>query len=293
MRYLLRTIHLIVLLLLLPLFAQAQALTPAGRIVMKLDLEGFGGLSGIEISADGNFLAVSDIGQFIKGSLTRVDGKLVGATIAPLRPILDSKANPLTGLNTNAESLAIALDGSIYVAFEGNHRIMRHETLTAAAQFLPKHPDFQTLQRNSGLEALAINVDGILLTIPERSGIETRPFPVYMFDGNEWSQPTSIPRDGDFLVTGADFGPDGRFYVLERAFKIPLGFAMRIRRFTFVNDTLTDGETLLVARTNRLDNMEGISVWADEYGQTRLTLVSDDNFNPLLRTVIAEYLVND
>ncbi|MBL4873405.1 MAG: esterase-like activity of phytase family protein [Rhodobacteraceae bacterium] len=275
------------------MFAQAQTLTPAGRIVLKLDLEGFGGLSGIEMSADGNFLAVSDIGQFVKGSITRIDGEIGGATIAPLRPILDSKGKPLTGFNTNAESLAIGPDGSIYIAFEGNHRIMRHETLTAAAQFLPKHPDFKTFQRNSGLEALAINADGILLTIPERSGKETRPFPVYMFDGNEWSQPTSIPRDGDFLVTGADFGPDGRFYVLERAFKVPFGFATRIRRFTFVYDTLTNGETLLVARNNRLDNMEGISVWADQQGQTRLTLVSDDNFNPLLRTVIAEYLVND
>ena len=81
--------------------------------------------------------------------------------------------------------------------------------------------------------------------------------------------------------------------MLERAFKLPAGFATRIRRFTFVNDMLTNEETLLVARKDRLDNMEGISVWVDEEGQTRLTLVSDDNFNPLLRTVIAEYLVND
>ncbi len=139
----------------------------------------------------------------------------------------------------------------------------------------------------------AINADGILLTIPERSGEETRPFPVYRFDGTEWAQTTSIPRNGAFLVTGADFGPDGRLYVLERAFGIPAGFSARIRRFTFVNDTLTDEETLSLPRTGRRDNMEGISVWTDESGQTRLTLVSDNNFNPLLRTVIAEYLVND
>jgi hypothetical protein len=286
-------IRLVALILLIPLLAQAQTLTSVGRIVLKLDLEGFGGLSGIEVSPDGNFLAISDQGRFVEGSITRIDGEIRGATIAPLRLILDSKGNPLTGYHTNAEGLAIGPDGSIYIAFEGNHRIMRHETLTAAAEFLPKHPDFRNLQNNSGLEALAINADGVLLTIPERSGKETRPFPVYRFDGTEWSQTTSIPRDGQFLVTGADFGPDGRLYVLERAFKVPVGFSMRIRRFTFVNDTLIDGETLLVVRTNRLDNMEGISVWVDEHGQTRLTLVSDDNFNPLLRTVIAEYLVND
>lgn len=286
-------IRLVVLLLLLPLLAQAQTLTPAGRIVLKLDLEGFGGLSGIEVNPDGNFLAISDQGQFIKGGITRIDGEITGAIIAPLRPILDTKGKPLTGYHTNAEGLAIGPDGEIYIAFEGNHRVMRHEATTSPAEFLPKHPDFRSLQNNSGLEALAINADGVLLTIPERSGKETRPFPVYVLNGDEWNQTTSIPRDGPFLVTGADFGPDGRLYVLERAFKFPAGFATRIRRFAFVNDMLTDGETLLVARKDRLDNMEGISVWVDQQRQTRLTLVSDNNFNPLLRTVIAEYLVND
>ena len=286
-------IRLLALLLMLPVFSYAQTLTAVGRIVLKLDLEGFGGLSGIEVFPSGDFLAITDQGKFIEGSITRLDGEIRSATIFPLSPILDSKGNPLTGHHTNAEGLAIGPNGSIYIAFEGNHRIMQHATRTAAGQFLPKHPDFRTLQSNSGLEALAINADGIMLTIPERSGKETRPFPVYQFSGAEWSQTTSIPRDGQFLVTGADFGPDGRFYVLESAFKVPTGFSTRIRRFNFVNNTLTEGKTLLVTRTNRLDNMEGISVWADESGQTRLTLVSDNNFNPLLRTVIAEYLVND
>ncbi len=286
-------IRLIALLVLMPILANAQTLTPAGRVIVKADLEHLGGLSGIEVFPDGNFLAIGDQGRFFEGNITRINGEVRAVSLSNSQIILDSKGNPLTGYHMNAEGLAIGPDGAIYVAFEGNHRIMRHETITAAAEFLPKHPDFRTLQSNSGLEALAINVDGILLAIPERSGKETRPFPVYRFDGTEWSQTTSIPRDGGFLVTGADFDPDGRFYVLERAFKVPAGFATRIRRFTFVNDKLTDGETLLVSRTNRLDNMEGISVWVDENGQTRLTLVSDDNFNPLLRTVIAEYLVND
>ena len=184
-------IRLVALLLLLPLLAQAQMLTPVGRIVLKLDLEGFGGLSGIEISPDGNFLAISDQGKFFEGTITRIDGEIRGAIISPPRLILDSKGNPLTGYHTNAEGLAIGPDGSIYIAFEGNHRIMRHATPTAAGEFLPKHPDFRNLQSNSGLEALAINADGILLTIPERSGKETRPFPEYRFvsgdRGRFWS----------------------------------------------------------------------------------------------------------
>lgn len=286
-------IRIILVLLFLPTIAIAQSLTPAGKIALKSDLESFGGLSGIEVHTDGSFLAISDTGNFVEGNIERIDGKIRSATVLPPQPILDSKGAPLTGHNTNAESMAIGSSGEILIAFEGNHRIMRHNTLTAAAEFLPKHPDFRTLQRNSGLEALAINSDGIVLTIPERSGKKTRPFPVYMFDGTEWTQPTSIPRKGAYLVTGADFGPDGRLYLLERSFGLPAGFSTRVRRFEFEVDSLTNEEELLVTRMERLDNMEGISVWVDESGQTRLTLVSDDNFNPLLRTVIAEYLVND
>ena len=37
--------------------------------------------------------------------------------------------------------------------------------------------------------------------------------------------------------------------------------------------------------------MEGISVWRDAAGRTRVTLISDDNFFALQRTVIVEYLL--
>lgn len=133
----------LLLLLLLPTLGIAQTLTPAGKIIVRSDLEGFGGLSGIEFYPDGSFLAVSDTGNFVEGSTKRDDGILQSAMLTPPRPILDSKGNPLTGHNTNAESIAIGPSGEILVAFEGNHRIMRHDTLTTAAEFLPKHPDFR------------------------------------------------------------------------------------------------------------------------------------------------------
>ena len=37
--------------------------------------------------------------------------------------------------------------------------------------------------------------------------------------------------------------------------------------------------------------MEGISVWRDPHGRIRVTLISDDNFFPLQRTMFAEYLL--
>lgn len=284
-------IRTLCLLAMLPLTALAGTLEPAGRIDWRVDLDHFGGFSGIEAFPDGRFLAISDRGHFFEGVLTRKDGRLAGVTMTGNTPILDTKGNPVDKRNTDAEGLAIGPDG-IYVSFESNHRIMLHTTTTSAATFLPKHPDFRTLQFNSGLEALAIDAGGAIYTIPERSGQTDRPFPLYRY-GGAWDKTLSIPRRGAFLVAGADFGPDGRFYLLERDFTWLGGFTTRIRRFTINGDTLGNEEVLLQTTKGALDNMEGISVWQDDTGQTRLTMISDDNFNLLQRTIIVEYLVTD
>ena len=40
-----------------------------------------------------------------------------------------------------------------------------------------------------------------------------------------------------------------------------------------------------------IENMEGIAVWRDASGRTRLTLISDDNFTGLLRTLLLDFVV--
>lgn len=287
-------IRLICLVLLWATTATAQSafvgpLDRAGRIDLSYDTETFGGLSAIYVDPDGSFLVVSDRGHYFVGVITRRDGKLATATIVADGPILDTKGNPLDGLNTDAEGIAFGPEG-VYISFEGNHRIMLHSDIRSAATFLPKHPDFRGLINNSGLEALAIDASGALYAIPERSGKLDRAFPIYRYDGT-WTKSMEIPRVGDFLVTGADFGPDGRLYVLERKFQWLGGFSTRIRRFTIVDGQIVGEEKLLETIKGTLDNMEGISVWRDESGQTRITLISDDNFNLLQHTMLVEYIV--
>ncbi len=279
--------------LLLPMLANAAELKPAGRIVWQSGIERFGGISGIETGPDGSFIAISDRGMFFQGTVTRLNGRLAGVTITAHGPIPDSKGHPVTRLNTDAEGLALAPDATLFVSFEGNHRVMSNRTPTAAATFLPRDPDFANFQRNSGLEALAIDPQGRIIAIPERSGALTRPFPVYRLDDTGWTKPYAIPRRGDFLVTGADFGPDGRLYVLERKFEWLRGFSTRVRRFTLGPDTVLTGETLLQSPPGQLDNTEGISVWTTPAGQVRITLVSDDNFNPLQQTILSEFVLHE
>lgn len=138
---------------------------------------------------------------------------------------------------------------------------------------------------------MAIDRRGWLYAIPERSGVLTRPFPVYRYNGKKWDKKLNIPRKAPFLVVGADFGPDQKLYVFERNFKFPIGFATRIRRFTLTASGFQNEETLLETRLGLHDNLEGISVWKDKRNRIRITLVSDNNFKFFQRTELVEYVV--
>ncbi len=277
--------------LLLPFPLLAGSLEPAGRVIWDVGLENFGGFSGIEVFPDGRFITISDRGTFYWGSLVRDGNELTGIVADNNTPILDSKGNPLNGRNADAEGMAIGPDGAIYLSFEKNHRIMRHVDQFAAGTFVPGDGLFDQFQFNSGMEALASDPEGRLYVIPERSGQLDRPFPVFRFDGS-WVEVGQIQRADDFLITGADIGPDGRLYVLERGFGSLRGFHFRIRRYS-LTPTPDAGETLFQSNAGNLENFEGISVWQDQAGETRLTIISDDNFNWLQRTIIAEFRVVD
>ncbi|MGB0496806.1 MAG: esterase-like activity of phytase family protein, partial [Rubricella sp.] len=144
-----------------------------------------------------------------------------------------------------------------------------------------------------GLESIARDPEGRIIAIPERSGAETRPFPVYRWDGRRWTIPYRLPRRGGFLPTSADFDDRGRLYLLERSFAIFSGFTTRIRRFSFDGDAITGEETLLESAPNAYDNAEGLSLWRTAEGDLRMTLISDDNFQFLQRTVVSEFAVQE
>lgn len=279
------------LLCLLPIPAMAGSLEPAGRLVWDFHLDNFGGFSGIEATPDGKLLVISDRGHFYWGWTRRENGELVEVWVDNHTDILDSKGAALTGRNSDAEGMAIGLGGEIYISFEKNHRIMRHADVFSEGTFVPGDGLFDQFQFNSGMEALAADSEGRLYVIPERSGELGRPFPVYRFDGS-WEEVGQIQRSDDFLVTDADVGPDGLLYVLERGFSPLRGFHFRIRRYSLTPDP-NAGETLYESAAGNLDNFEGMSVWQDLDGQVRLTLITDDNFNFLQRTIVEEYLVID
>lgn len=265
-----------------------------GRYQWVSDAPFHGGYSGLELSGDGTgFVAISDRGRIVTGTLRRTSGAVTGVDVARRGRIRTSKGAPVDRENADAEGLAGTPGGPLYIAFEANHRVMRHADPWAPAEFLPRPDAFRRLQNNSGLEALAIDDRGRLYTLPERSGNERRPFPVYRYDGRRWTVPMNLPRRDGFLPVGADFDDRGRFYLLERNFRGIFGFSSRVRRFSFDGDRIAQEEILFTSRAGQHDNLEGLAVWRDSAGAIGLTMVSDDNFQPFQVTEFVDYRVAD
>ncbi|MEJ6404858.1 esterase-like activity of phytase family protein [Yoonia sp. 2307UL14-13] len=248
----------------------------------------FGGLSGVEISADGSdLIALSDRGTLITGRLMRDEGVVTGVTDMRIADLLDRGGADFPKNDGDSEGIAVGPDGRVFVSFESVHGLREVDEEGVATTPLLTSRSFAGFQKNSSFEALAVDADGALYTIPERSGRADRPFPVYRYQRGEWDQVFEIPRRGVFLIVGADIGPDGRLYVLERDFT-GVGFRSRVRRFALDG---TDEQELIRSGLGAHDNLEGIAVWEDDVG-LRVTLVSDDNFNWFQRTEIVEYRID-
>ncbi|MFN7222558.1 MAG: esterase-like activity of phytase family protein [Paracoccaceae bacterium] len=269
----------------------------------------FGGFSAIEVSSDGSsFTALNDKGAFVEGHLRRApDGTIAAIDVGPMRLLKSKEQKPLAKGRNDSEGMAIAADGTVYVSFEGVARVLRYGRITGVAENLPTPVAFKSLPHNAALESLAIDSAGALYTIPEelpeskrirfltgqRGNANGADFPVWRFADGTWTQPFNLPRDGVFLPVAADFGPDGRLYVLERAFHGIAGFSSRVRSFKVGQKALSDSRTHLQTPAGFHDNLEGLSAWRDGTGAIRLTMVSDDNFMPFQHTEIVEYRLAD
>lgn len=248
----------------------------------------FGGFSALHVFPGGErFLAVTDRGAWTQGQFARDGaGTITAVSAAPMRALDVPEPDPPGKARRDAEGVAVAPDGAILVSFEGPARVLRYEGLDGPARALPGHAEFRRMPGNGSLEALAVGPDGALYTLPERSGRINRPYPVYRFRGGEWDRPFELPRRGDFLAVGADIGPDGRFYLLERNFAGIRGFATRLRRFDLAGGS---EEVLIESPFGRHDNLEGVSIWRDGSARLVATMISDDNLNLFQRTEFVEY----
>ena len=278
----------------LSLWSAALAADPGpahlkSRLPLALEVAGFGGLSGLIMAPDGTRATMlSDDAQLFELELARDDqGQLVGASLANRRTLFASAALE----DPDTEGLARGPDGAVFVSLEDPPLILTY----AADASLPQLPGLfapvDTAHFNRGMEALAIDGRGRLIALPEIVMAHRADFPVLRYEDGRWSVVRTLSATRGFLVVGADVGPDGQLYVLERAASL-LGFRSRVRRLS-LTDPDAPVETLLLSDVAQFDNLEGISVWRGPGDALHISLISDNNFLAPQRSELIEFVLHD
>ena len=269
----------------------------------------FGGWSGLGLSADGStLLSVSDTGNWLTAIMLYDErGRLSGIAEARMAPRLGLDGKVISGGKTlgDAEGLAIemtstdSLMGQAYVSFERAHRIWRYNLTRKGAEAVPEQlltqRHFGRLNSNGGLESIALLPSGDgnraprILAITEDTIDPRGNIRGFIADGHdiEWFGVT--PHE-PFKPTDMARLPDGDILLLERRYSVLGGVGMQMRRIAGSDieaNAVVDGEVLVnVGQRYSIDNMEGLAVREDENGDLLIYMISDDNFNPMQRTLL-------
>jgi hypothetical protein len=270
----------------LPALAGPQARLDA-RVTLDLPAH-VGGLSGLEVNADGSrAVLLSDRGWLFHVDILRdADGRATGMKRKGDQRLRHDGEHR----HPDSEGLAQASENEFFVSTEGPTRVLQYRWGKKFPDYLPDIPTARDLDTNRGLEALAIRAGGALFTLFETPDGPDG-YTLFRFADGAWSEAGSLPEAGTFSVVGADFDDIGRLYILERAFS-PLGFRTRIRRADLDVIPIAP-ETLFQSSLGTFDNLEGIAVSRTATGATRITLISDDNFTHILRAELVELLLEE
>jgi len=271
------------------LFEQAKVV---GGWELTSDDPNFGGLSGLDLFASGNLLAVTDEGAFVW--INMEDGAPSSAHIAYMRGpdglMLSGKGNK------DAARLALA-DGLALVSFERNHRILAFdlEGCGAAARgalVAELHDRVSGMTRdmesNGGVEGLSIHPALGTLSLGIETPSDGMPMALLMDNGvaevSFWRQDDERARN-----TGLDRLASGLLMV-RRDYRPGYGNDILVEFF--------DGDALMINTLVRLDpsvtvdNFEGIAAAENEDGSVRVWMISDNNFSDSQRTLLMAFDLN-
>jgi hypothetical protein len=277
-----------------------------GGLELSSAANNFGGLSSIRVAPDGtNFLAITDKADWLRGRIVYRDGRPVGITAAEMGPMLGPDGRAITARGWY-DTEALTLEGNIaYVALERVHRILRFDygkdALLARAQTVPVPPELAKLPSNRGIECLVTMpkgtpLAGALVAVSERSIDHEGNIRGFLIGGPKPGTFT-VRRKDDFDIVDCALMASSDLLILERFFTWQKGVAMRIRRVPLTNivpGALLDGPSLIQADMGyQIDNMEGLSVHRVADGTIVLTLVSDDNFSIIQRTLLLQFALLD
>ncbi|PZU72727.1 esterase-like activity of phytase family protein [Brevundimonas sp.] len=245
-------------------------------------------LSDLKLTRGDGLVAVSDVGDLVQADL-RLDrrGRLVGLDHIRARCLTLPDGAPIVDkADGDAEGLILTPQGDLLISFERRHRLWNYGPLSALTAPRPlRIPDFPFAE-NDGMEGIAVAPDGWRVAgeaggvwdcSPARCVVVTAP-------------PSTPVPDSEYRITGMDRDPSGDgWFVVERRFRLPFDARGRIRRMA-PDGTL--GPVLIELKLpGTTDNFEGIAAQA-RAGGVRLYILSDDNFNPVQRTLLLAFDVS-
>jgi hypothetical protein len=278
------------------------ALEYRSGLVLTSSFRGFGGLSGLRLDAKGErFISFSDKGNWFTGRIVYRGREMTGLAEVEAAPMLGPDGKPITARGW-FDSESIALDGSfVYIGLERVNQVLRFDFskgfTRARAEVVPLPPAAKKLPFNKGLEALVfvpkgLPLAGTLIAMSER-GLDPQGNLIAFLVGGPTPGQFSLRRTNDFDVSDAVLLPSGDLLVLERKFSWRSGLAIRIRRVALKSvapNAVVDGPAIFEADLGReIDNMEGIDAHVTPEGDTVLTMISDDNFSFLQRTLLLQF----
>jgi hypothetical protein len=270
-------------------------------LVLTSPFRGFGGLSGLRLDPKGErFIALSDHGSWFTGRIVYSGREMTGLADVEAAPMLGADGRPIT-VRGWYDSESIALDGSlVYVGLERVNQVLRFDFskgfTRSRGEVVPLPPAAKKLPNNKGLEALVMvpkgaALAGTLIAISERGLDQNGNLIAFLVGGPSPGQ-FSIRRTENYDVSDAVL-LSGDLLILERKFSWLAGVGIRIRRIPLKSvapDALVEGPSIFEADLGReIDNMEGIDAHVTAEGDTVLTMVSDDNFSMLQRTLLLQF----
>lgn len=276
-----------------------------GGLVLSSTAAEFGGLSGLIVDADGaGFLAVTDRGSWLSGRILAEGDRPTGIAEARLASMRQANGRTLASDGRGDVESLVRTPAGILIGIERRQEIWLFpgpDPMAAVGRRLIADPALDELGYNEGPEALLAPPGGepaAVIVIAEESAAEPARLPGFLF--SPLARPLlagrfALARTDEFSATDAALADDGTVYLLERRFDLLRGVAMRIRRFPLADirpGALVEGEVLITAnRLAAIDNMEGLALHRNAAGELILTLISDDNFSPVQRTLLLRFAV--
>jgi hypothetical protein len=253
----------------------------------------FGGVSALHVN-EGQALAVSDAGWRFRFALPARAGQTPVAV-----GLLAAGPGDKGGDKKNRDAEALAVEGTrAWIGFEQANEIWRYRLDDWRAEASAAPRAMAKWEENGGSEAMIRLADGRFLVFAEGSGGESE---AMLFDrdpaeAGARSVPFRYQPPTGYRITDAAVLPDGRLLLLNRRFQLLKGFSAKltVAGAPPIRAGALLGGTEIAAFDGPLaqGNLEALSI-ARENGRTILWLASDDNYNPLQRTVLLKFALEE